>query len=347
MDLSSDKLQDLIDNPDFILVSDTMLFVRLLVGGEASLYYIKDRNEKNHFWIQKGGEEIIELRVEKKLVTRSRKYANAAYGSRGVAENMIFRLILSGVMNDCPEMEEEIERTELTNKSLIKLVSKYNECIHPESTIYITQSKKLKVKFGILAGAGIQWYKTNGSDFVQNIRVPINSASYPSTYTWASGASISLILPYLRGSWVIYNDLTYKPYKIIGAQIEETITTYPITQREFIFNVAYLKLNTLIRYHYPNWKIRPFVNVGMSNSYALKLETKEVTTVIRNEVPTITETDIFRNPRKYEMGLLIGGGVTYRWFGLEIRYELANGMSNVNYISTTDSSLLFLFSFTF
>jgi hypothetical protein len=86
-----------------------------------------------------------------------------------------------------------------------------------------------------------------------------------------------------------------------------------------------------------------FVNVGISNGYGFK-ETNSLvikTKAYENYYKAIAET------RKWEVGLIAGGGIGGRRFSYEIRGELANGMSALSELSSFSERIYFLVSYTF
>jgi hypothetical protein len=62
---------------------------------------------------------------------------------------------------------------------------------------------------------------------------------------------------------------------------------------------------------------------------------------------TITEKNVFDDPRSYSLGFVCGAGVIWKWLCAEVRYELSNGMSPSIMISSDESALNLMLSFIF
>jgi hypothetical protein len=341
MDVSNTKVADLMRNDRIQIVRDTAIFVKLVVKGAVSLYFTKDRDDKEHFWIQKGGDSIIELRLERKVVMMQ---DHALSATTNIATSKPYLLMLEGTMNDCPAIQKDISSTSFDLKSFTGIVARYNSCIDPTAVQTVKEPRKLKVRFGAIAGGSYLKLDFTGDD--QN---PLAGANYSGKVTWEAGLLMKMILPYLHGSWIIYNDLVFRPYStsttdtsylfyIPGYKAIETTT----------FDMFYIRLNTMIRYQYQGWKVKPFFNIGISNSYALQNKN----TLVREKhiggggnVTTETGKAI-DDPRAYEIGLPVGIGVSYKDFSLEFRYEWSNGMSSSEGLQSNVNSFSLLFSYT-
>lgn len=100
---------------------------------------------------------------------------------------------------------------------------------------------------------------------------------------------------------------------------------YIVTSTEL--GASYLKINNLVRFKYPIGQFYLFFNGGISNGFSLgeinykKKKSKFYSTETIDEDLALTEI------RKYEQGYVLGTGVTYNRFSIEIRYEKGTGMS--------------------
>jgi hypothetical protein len=117
--------------------------------------------------------------------------------------------------------------------------------------------------------------------------------------------------------------------------------------RTFSFNVAYLKLYTVLRYQYPQWKVRPFADFGISNGYAIQSKnTKTVTETFQGKVTTTTGPAI-PDPKLYEFGILGGIGVSWWKISGEVRYEWAQGMSPFSEMKGYENTFSLVVSYLF
>jgi len=340
MDVSNYRVEDLVLDDSVMIVRDTTVFVRVIVGGRLSLYYMKDAKEKEHFWFQNKSDSIFEMRITRRMV----KTQGVAYRSdRALASLNLFQLILPGIVSDCPAMAEKVKTTAFSMKDFMRVAEQYNDCITGVKTSTVMQTNKVKLTFGLIAGASTVNLKFYGAD-----NVTITQVSFPSIWTYTGGVALKIILPYLNGSWIIYNDLIYRPYHISGTYDESNIFD-PGTSSHYTydFTMGYLKVNTMLRYQFPKWAVKPFLNLGMSNSFALVNNNSYTRTISTKPNPTYEEGPAVPNPKIYEAGLICGIGACFKGFGLEIRYEWANGMSPKSMVTASENSFTFLLSYTF
>jgi hypothetical protein len=294
MDLTPFLLSDLIMNPGTILVKDTNVFLQVLVYGDVSLFYFIDRNEKRHFYMGKSRDSVFELRTERKVITPA---GQAGYPSSSMylAENPLYRLYLPGILNECPSLEKKIENVHLSVPTLKKLVENYNACVSPGKSLVTSAKKPVKIKPGFIAGGSVVCLRFPGQEG-SDLSEPsfVTGYTYDPCYTYSAGVSLSIVFPWLRSSWILYNDLIYRSYKTESNTTTEYIGYLVLTEySRYSFDMSYIKLNTLIKYRYPGWKVSPFIYLGMSNGYCIKADiTKHITRVQNNKI--ILEEDPLR-----------------------------------------------------
>jgi hypothetical protein len=338
MDVSPSRLDELVNNSDQIIVPDTTVFVKLLAGGNASLYFLHDKNGKDHYWIQKVSDSVYEMTVDRKLVVDERN------SGRSVATLDKYKLFLPGIMSDCPSMEKEIASATFNRASFTRLINHYNECISPGTIQYFGKQSKTMVKLGFVAGVSI--LKLN---FIADEKTPIGKTDFERSWTYNVGVSMKVILPFLNGSWVVYNDLTYQPYHACDS-VRIDLIYVPGTYWMYNYNLkmGYLKLNTMLRYQYPRWKVKPFFSAGFSNSYAV-LSNPNLTVdkhIVSIDTIITTHKTALDEIKRYEIGVIAAIGVCYQGFGAEIRYESANGMSPYSTITAIQNSFTLMLNYT-
>jgi len=340
MDVSNYKLTDLIENDAEMIVRDTAVFVRLVVKGKLSLYYLKDGKEKEHYWFRKGNDSIYEMRITRKMV-KSQSLTNRA--GRDLATLKLYQVILPGLVADCEGMAEKVKNTGYSMKEFTDVAVQFNNCTDGGKDMEVSRVKKVRLTFGPIAGVSVVSLKFTG--YEDN---PINRASFPASWTYMAGLALKIVLPFNYDSWIIYNDLVYRPYKTSAAYDESNIMIPgSSTHYTFEFSMGYLKLNTMLRYQFPKWQVKPFINIGMSNSFALVNSNSYSKTISTKPQPTYTEGPAIEDPKTYEAGFIGGVGACFKGFGLEVRYEWANGMSPYSTLTAHETSFSFLLSYTF
>jgi hypothetical protein len=219
------------------------------------------------------------------------------------------------------------------------IVVSYNQCRN--SLIeFVKKEEKVKVKFGILAGPTLTKITfKGGADDLSGVKMS-------DCYSYLAGVSLHLIFPRERAQWSLVNELVYKTYSSSASTTESPWSTLKY-EKTFSFKMKYLRLNTLFRYQYPNWKVRPFADIGISNSYAiLSNNSKTVVKTFGGSVTTSTEPAL-KNPKLYELGILGGIGITWWRMSGEVRYEWTQGMSPYITMSCPEKTWFFILSFVF
>ena len=335
LDLTSEAARDLMEKQKPRSVEDTALFLLTMVKGKTSLFYIKDQDNREHFYISKEGPPI-ELLVKKSF----RSTSELRTEPHGYAVTIdFFKGQLSVLLNDCPSLKKNIDQAEYSSTDLVALIVKYNQCQNSASE-FVKKSEPIRVKFGLLAGPTLAMvsYKGTGMD--------LSGVKMTDCYSYIAGITLHIIFPRERAQWSLVNELVYKPFSNSGSKsgTQMSFTDYTKT---FSFDLGYVKLYNILRYQYPNWKIRPFADLGMSNGYAVK--SKNTETSLYNDLGTYTQktTPAFDYPRLYEFGVTGGIGVSLWKVTGEIRYEWATGLSPYPYIKGDEHTIYFVFSFLF
>jgi hypothetical protein len=336
LDLTSFQTKDIMEAQKPVMVKDTALFLLTIVKGKASLYYMKDKNDREHYYVSKDGDPLVELLLKKSYVKTAEEHIET-HGY--VATLELFKGQLIVLFCDCPALKENINTSTYSTESLRSLVIGYNECQHSKIE-FVKKEEKTQVKFGVLVGPTLTKISFSGGDF------DLTGAKMTDCYSFLAGVSFHLIFPREQAQWSMVNELVYKPYSNSGF-ISVTDWQGARFDRTFTFNMAYIKLYTMIRYQYPKWKIHPFADFGMSNGYAVK--SKNIETQVETFGSSVTPTtfNAFQNPKLYEFGIL--GGIGISWWNIsgEFRYEWAQGMSPEASLTGPENTLFFVVSYLF
>lgn len=129
-----------------------LVFMEFLIKGMASVYYYVD-NEEHYFIENSNG--LFEL-TEKQRMYENEGH-NYAIPSRAKGK-------LLYMLKDCPDINNEIQNTRLTHKSLIKLTKNYHEkvCDSESCIVYEKNNTSPKLKLGMLVGASTSKYNFGG-----------------------------------------------------------------------------------------------------------------------------------------------------------------------------------------
>ena len=338
LDLSSFEIKDLMEHKAPKIVKDTSLFLVTLVKGKASLYYLKDQNDREHFYVSKDGNSLIELILKKSYKSTSEDRTEP-HGYISTVKLYKGQLIV--LFDDCPSIKTKIDNLDYSITSIQTLIIDYNKCQH--STIDFEKKVELiKCKFGLLAGPTLTKISfRGGSDDLTDVKMS-------DCYSFLAGVSFHVIFPRERSQWILVNEIIYKPYKN-SASTMSTSMFGDQYNKSFSFNMGYLKLYNLLRYQYPEWKIKPFIDFGMSNGYAIQSSHSKtvVQTAFGTGTKRITTGPAIADARLYEFGLAGGIGASIWKINGEIRYEWAQGMSPQTGFAGPEDTIYLVISYLF
>lgn len=320
-EISSKNSSQLDEDPTLKIRKDTT-FLQTLFRGTKSLYYYRNPISGDNFYINL--DTHFELLIYKKYLRRIK-------GSKIITENnkYIGQLIL--YLEDCPSIQSKIQHSSYNKNSLVKIFENYYKASNSQIEFH-RQKEKVKTDIGVIVGLSQTTLKFNTTklDYLSN------TDFNPST-DFSAGLYFDIILPRDQGKWSIYNEVLFTSYEISGEYLDyEHENKYTITSTEMAY--SYLNLNNLVRFKYPIKGSFIFINGGISNGFAIyeqnlrKIESKFYVNNRYSEEKAIDTT------KKYEFGVIIGTGLKYKKFGIEIRYEMGNGISNDPDVDTLTKS---------
>ncbi|MFN8255601.1 MAG: hypothetical protein U0W24_07930 [Bacteroidales bacterium] len=310
-------------------LTDTV-FLQVLVEGPKSLYYLKDQNLKEHFFIyQDSTIKTLIYRRYKEHFKSATYYDDFTQNMKAPAVKIkiisLFRNQLTYYLNDCPEINPEIATLKYKRKDLTGIFKKYYK-MTGKITNFQDKSNKAKPEFGVLAGATLTFptFKSSSSAFDY-----LTKTSFPKSADFTAGVFLNFSFPRNHGRGSFNNELFYVSYESTGQ--------YTHTENQNIYSVysskigaSYLKLNNFFRYKFPVKKSFFFLDGGISSGIELS-ETNELTIVDHvYSVENISEEKALKSTRKGEFGLLLGPGFLFKNISFCLKYELNGGLSNMN-----------------
>lgn len=238
-EMSPYKDNELQKDPALHLEPDTV-FLQTLFGGDKPLYYFKDWDEKEQFYIKE--DSSFSLLLHKIYI----EYNNG----RKEYHNMRFVGQLSRYFWDDTSIQEEIASTTYTRSSLEYLFKIYLKQQNKKS-VYQNQDNKLTTVCGALAGVSVT---------MVNVETDYVKARFGPSTNFTGGLSVDLAMAGSLRDWSIYNELLYSSYKTrsyVGS-------LFPVDWA--VFDFQYLRVNSLVRFQ-PSWF---FLNAGVSNGLCIK-----------------------------------------------------------------------------
>lgn len=123
------------------------VFIECLVQGELNLYYYRDKQGIDHYFIENTNKQLTDLAEEQVNL-----YSGGALVNSEV--NHIYKGKLKSIMQDCPQLYGRVETTKLNHKDMINLTQLYNIHMSPDkkSITYTKSIKPVKLSYGVHAG---------------------------------------------------------------------------------------------------------------------------------------------------------------------------------------------------
>jgi hypothetical protein len=262
IDKSPYVTQELTTENEAIPDTDTV-FLTILVDGNLSLYYLKDSDVKEHFFIRKNDGEFTELIYRRYLVL------NADPGNKdktSIVENNLYKGMLIYFTTEFPGLVDRINSARYNSSDLTKIVDDYNKksgCVSDYCHINKFRNKWIK-SLHVITGMTYSYY--NYSKEISNEEgTLVYSDPNPHFYWIAAGLGLNLMPPRKLQRFSIYNEILYHADRYTyDYQIEERPHLDHFYHEDF--NAHYLKLSILPRYQPKFNKIRPYINAGISLS---------------------------------------------------------------------------------
>ena len=312
---SSILTDNLENNSKLNIVSDSV-FLQALILGKKNLFYFYTDTDKKLFYIQNGKD--YELLKYKKYISQTQQ-------SSTIKENKIYIGQLRYYLNNDEHINFDNITYDLT--SLSKAFMSYYKAQKVEIKYQKTKDKFI-LEYGLIFGL----CRTNVG-FNSNIGY-LNNSNFKSSNDFSGGLSISVIIPGTHKKCILYNELLYNQYDVIGHYREFTNENqYLIYNSELAYK--YLKLNNMFRYKFHMGKFQLFINAGFSNGFAVYK--RNFLNQLSHFYSTESSVDshLLSESGKYEQSFLFGAGISSGRLSFELRSELSNGMSP--YVETDSS----------
>jgi len=269
---------------------ETLIFLEYLVNGIDDLYYYRDEN-KDHYFIETAECRLVELTNDEKTV-----YIE---GREGTVKSKKYLGQLKATFSNCPEVQKQIETTELTHKSLIKIVKSYHDYVCDGEKCIVYEKNVAKVNLNLIPVFGIN---STRIDF-ENESV-YKDYNFENKLSYAFGLLLNISLPRLNEKLSLQTGLIYTKH-FYGTYYENG--NY---RSDFGLYAYYIKNPIAIRYIFPKYKIRPFANVGMYNTYVLRTNFQLLNAYLGSDEVNVTikKTEDFS---KLQVTFFAGAGLQY------------------------------------
>lgn len=241
------------------------VFMEFFIKGIACIYYYVN-NKGEHYYIEKapyGLVELSDLDLTKENETKGQ---------------LIFKGKLKLIMADCPEIENEINNTQLNYSSLVKLSKDYHQrvCTTESCIIYEREPTPVKVNIGIVFGLSCNKYKF-GSELHSDYRPGYHagvSVGFKNVFLSNDkiGFSADLLVE-------INSNYTMKPldnnryvqvnYRGVEYVVNRHPNHYYVQELPVNIELIGLKLPLMVNYNFAYRKISLIPAIGITNKLVL------------------------------------------------------------------------------
>jgi hypothetical protein len=287
-----------------------LAFAEAKVKGFVSLFRVD-----YEYYVEKNNEGLQRLSNENK-----KTYVNGKTMTHRTNQHVS---VLSPLLFDCVELRQRVQNISLTEKQLIKLVEDYNKCTGNASITYKASEPHVKVRIGIAGGINISNIKFSNADGVNDYL----DGSFDGSSTLIIGLSLNAFAPGVSKRFSVQGEVLYTKsnYENAASNDKGTKTSH------VTIDLEQLKIPIGLRYTFPETKITPYMNLGMSTTFNLSSFSPLTTNYkLANRIETVFTKDAL-NTNALQIGFFGGLGITkaiHKKLNLftEIRYEWTNGI---------------------
>jgi hypothetical protein len=315
IDKSPYLIEDLTTENKAFPDTDTV-FLTVLVEGTLNLYYMKDSNAKEHFFIKKNDSGIFELIYRRYLVLNEDK--PGIENKTNIVENNMYKGMLIYYTSELPGLINKINSIRYETGELTKIVDEYNKktgCVSDYCHINNSRTKWIK-SIHVISGLTYSYY--NFSKLLSVEEGTIVKADPNQSFVWFSaGIGLNLMPPRKLQRFSIYTEILYHADKYIyNYQIEEQVQLDHFYHYDFYAH--YMNFSILPRYQPKFNNIRPYLNAGLTLSVPVSgyyEGYKE--THFWDQVRTEYYSGLYP-----KVGIDAGIGLYFKKFNFDFRYSL-------------------------
>jgi hypothetical protein len=225
---------------------ESTLFLEFLVNGKADLFYFKEDDNSNHFFIEKANGQIFELtNVEETIKQGGRTFSH---------ERKEYIGLLKYAFADCPQLFSSINQTTLEAKPLIKLTKRYHDyvCDSARCIIYEKQMTGFKFKFAPFISMNASFLNFS------NVRYAYQDLSYQTSVYPGIGLLMKTTMPWTNEKITFQASAEAGKSYYYGSGYYDGKTYF----EEVHFHPVFTKGKAGFKYTFPTGKLRPTVLAG-------------------------------------------------------------------------------------
>ncbi len=304
------------------------VFMQPIIKGEMNFYFYQSPDLEKHFFVQKGGDDLMELLEVQYKEKRNRREMR-------VVEKRYLK-DLKSLTYDCRVLEDKLKGLKLEMDDISDYVREYNTCKSALEKDFTSMYKKSGVKWEFALFGGMNSNKLDFSvdratySFMERLDLPTNS-------NVTFGGGINMVLNKWNQRWAIGVELLSFEQEFDRQFSEEngnSLIDYSVHLENKVNS-----LNLLVRYYLSDRKLRPFIKFGAGKSRATKTKNKNE---VIGTASFSKEYDDIEQINQSSGRLIFGTGVNFSKFYLEGRYSFGNGFERSSQLNTKMSELSLL-----
>ena len=313
---SSDKVGNLTDDRNPIFKEET-IFLKVLVEGNASLYYTIKNGDNRFFYKMNDGE--IEQLIYKRYTTFNQEIGK----NNRYKQQLITDIKCSSI--DAKSLENiDYKKTSLTN-----LFKKYNTCLNSENIVYA--KKGINSKFNLSIRPGVTFGSlTAHKSGEENI-------DFDNKTGFRIGLEAEYVFPFNNGKWSIFIEPTYRNYESEKEYVYVKALTF---QKTTIITAKYNSIELPIgARHY----------MFLSQDAALFIDAAFIVdaSILDSKIESSDENG-YDLDVKTDIAVGLGFGFKYKnKYSLEARYHTPRKVTNYQNIYTTYNSFALIAGYNF
>lgn len=324
------------------------IFLQLLVKGKMSLYYFKDGEDQNHFFIQKEGEPIEELINYRYLLEKREGSKVHQY----IIEPEYYKTQLAKMTADCGPIKADFEGKRYKNlpwkiEDMQALVVRYNGLMEGRSEYQFIGSyreRESRFRWGLVGGLTPTKIQFEAD---ANTPVAFQNADFGVGPGLGLGVFVTAANEDRSKPWSFYGELFLMAFGSTS-QVESFINPDLYYNYNMYLSFSYTRLSEILHYRVINKpQLQLYALGGLSQSvFGLSTNTLEIVRYINGtESSTSREIVAKKDLTPIELGLQGGLGFSYKSFMLEMRYEYGMGFLNVSDVQTSRGTFQGLIGF--
>lgn len=290
----SDRKLSIQRNPQW---EKRVIFLNVLLDGDAALYSYIDNGETKFFYTVKGKvTEPVQL-INRKYIIGNSVHTDAAFRKD----------LYTNIKCDGDEVNDFL-KVSYNKNDLITVFSKYNECNRSTYKIYTNKGgSESSIEFSIFAGINYSSFHLEHN----------GKSDSESTVTPGFGAEAALIFP--SGKWAVFARLDLE---VIKAKVSETINPgFQLITEEYTLDAKYLNLVAGPRYFFTSRlyaDVAAGVHLGFGDLFYQKF-------IEAGGTQSVSDLKSYSLAMNFFATAGAGYKVTDNW-AIELRYDLPRGI---------------------